>query len=52
MSFEIGSLQIDEAGRLPGKRKIQRANVEVPKLIGREERELAPPRDDTGEVLR
>ena len=50
--LEVRIFQVDQAGRLPREREVQRTDVEVLELIGREERELASPGDDTGEVLR
>ncbi len=51
VGVEIGVVEIDEADRLPGRREIDRADVEVRELVGRKQREAAVAGADAGDVL-
>jgi hypothetical protein len=51
-SVEIGLVEVDQADRLAGRREVQRADVQVRQLLGREQREAAPARRHAGEVVR
>lgn len=52
ISLEIGRIDVDETDRLAGEREIQRPDVEVLQLPGREQGPPPPARDDAGEILR